>query len=122
MVSKILTPNFLNWPHLGASVHASDWRILPRNASPRTRRDTGCCWKGGFMFRVLIAIGAAYGLGHPALDGYRPSALDKPLHGFYFDVNTAVIQCEHVVKSISGTRVMFYLGKAYGRMASQLHS
>ena len=73
------------------------------------------------MFRVLIAIGTAYGLGHPALDGYRPAALDKPLHGFYFDVNTAVSQCEHAVKSFDGARIMYYLGKAGGQMEAQLH-
>jgi hypothetical protein len=73
------------------------------------------------MFRVILALGAAYGLGHPALDGYRPSALDKPLHGFYFDVNTAVSQCEHVAKSFDSARVTHYLGGIAGRMKAQLH-
>lgn len=73
------------------------------------------------MFRVIIALGAAYGLGHPALDSYRPAALDKPLHGFYFDVNTAVGQCAHAAKGFDRARVMHYLDSIGGRMKAQLH-
>jgi hypothetical protein len=73
------------------------------------------------MFRVIIALGAAYGLGHPALDGYRPAALDKPLHGFYFDVNTAFGQCEHVAMKFDGARIMHYLGNIAGQMKAQMH-
>ena len=74
------------------------------------------------MFRVLIALGAAYGLGHPALDAYRPAALDKPLHGFYDDVNAAAGQCERAVKRFDSARAMYYLGKIVERMKSQLHT
>jgi hypothetical protein len=73
------------------------------------------------MFRVLVALGAAYGLGHPALDAYRPAALDRPLHGFYYDVNAAVIQCERAVKSFDGERIKYYLGRAGARMEAEMH-
>jgi hypothetical protein len=69
----------------------------------------------------MIALSAAYGLGHPALDAYRPAALDKPLHGFYFDVNATIGQCEHLAMKFDSARVMHYFGNVAGRMKDQLH-
>lgn len=74
------------------------------------------------MFRVLIALGAAYGLGNPSLDGYRPTALDKPLHGFYSDINTVVGHYGHVVKNFDSGRVISFLGRMTKKVTAQLHT
>ncbi|HVX91719.1 MAG TPA: hypothetical protein VG985_00710 [Xanthobacteraceae bacterium] len=42
------------------------------------------------MWRGILAIGLIYGCGHPSVDPYRPAVLDRPLQGFYNDVNSVV--------------------------------
>jgi hypothetical protein len=39
------------------------------------------------MWRCALAAIAVYFYGHPAFDGYRPTALDQPLQSFYTDIN-----------------------------------
>jgi len=40
------------------------------------------------MWRGIVAIGLIYGSGHPSLSTVRPTFLDRPLQGFYNDVNS----------------------------------
>jgi hypothetical protein len=42
-------------------------------------------WRG--VLATIAVCVAVYLYGHPVFDGYRPAALDRPLHGFHADVN-----------------------------------
>jgi hypothetical protein len=73
------------------------------------------------MWRSLIVAAIAYGCGHPALDGYRPAALDAPLQAFYQQVNKAGQEGQKVLASANDARASFL--KAYmGRAERQLRA
>ncbi len=74
------------------------------------------------MFRSLIAAAVVYAYGHPAFDGYRPSILDKPLQGFYGDVNIAARNGRNVLASFDGARAVSYLNYYVQRIDTELRS
>jgi hypothetical protein len=73
------------------------------------------------MWRTLCVAAIAYGCGHPGLDGYRPAALDAPLHAFYQHVNTAALEGQRVLASANDARAS-YLKTYMGRAEKQLRS
>jgi len=74
------------------------------------------------MFRTLIAAAAIYTCGHPALDGYRPTVLDKPLQGFYGDVNVAARDGRRALAVLDDARAMRYLNVFIQRIDAELRS
>jgi hypothetical protein len=74
------------------------------------------------MWRTLIAATAAYGCGHPSIDGYRPALLDRPLQSFYQDVNAAARDGKKVLGTLDDMRCMHYLKGYIARMDAQLRS
>jgi len=73
------------------------------------------------MWRSLCAAAIIYGSGHPGLDGYRPAALDAPLHAFYQQVNKAGLEGQKVLASANSVRAEYI--KAYmGRAEKQLRA
>jgi hypothetical protein len=69
------------------------------------------------MWRSLIVALVAYGCGIPALDGYRPAALDVPLQAFYRQVNKAGKEGERVLAGLSEARAGYI--KAYMERAEK---
>jgi hypothetical protein len=74
------------------------------------------------MFRTLITAVAVYASGHPGLDGYRPALLDKPLQGFYNEVNLAARDGKRALTTLDDARAMRYLKTYIDRMDEQLRS
>jgi hypothetical protein len=73
------------------------------------------------MWRALCAAVIVYGCGYPGLDGYRPAALDAPLHAFYQQVNQAGVEGKKVLASANSARAGYI--KAYmGRAEKQLRT
>jgi hypothetical protein len=72
------------------------------------------------MFRTLIAAAAVYAYGHPGFDGYRPAVLDKPLQGFYTEVNLAAIEGQRALATLDDARAMRYLKGYIERVDAQL--
>jgi hypothetical protein len=74
------------------------------------------------MFRTLIAATVVYAYGHPAFDGYRPTVLDKPLQGFYGDVNVAARDGRRALAVLDDARAMRYLNVYIQRVDAELRS
>ena len=74
------------------------------------------------MWRTLIAAAIVYGYGHPSLDGYRPSLLDRPLQSFYADVNSTARDGRKVLATLDDARCMRYLKGYIAKMDAQLRS
>jgi hypothetical protein len=74
------------------------------------------------MWRSLFAASVIYASGHPSLDGYRPALLDRPLQGFYHDVNSAARDGRNVLTTLDDARCMRYLKGYIARMDAQLRS
>jgi hypothetical protein len=74
------------------------------------------------MIRSLIAAVAVYSYGHPAFDGYRPTFLDKPLQGFYGDVNVAALDGRRALATLDDARAMRYLNVYIQRIDAELRS
>jgi hypothetical protein len=73
------------------------------------------------MWRALCTAAIIYACGHPGLDGYRPAALDAPLHAFYQQVNQAGVEGKKVLASANSARAGYI--KAYmGRAEKQLRT
>jgi hypothetical protein len=73
------------------------------------------------MFRTLIAAAAVYGYAHPAFDGYRPAAFDKPLQSFYSEINIDAQQSRRAFGVLDDARSMRYLNVIVARIGSELH-
>jgi hypothetical protein len=67
------------------------------------------------MWKGLFAVVAVYALGHPALDSYRPAALDAPLHAIHQEVNQAASDGKRALGMLDDARSMRYLQR-YTRM------
>jgi hypothetical protein len=75
----------------------------------------------GRMWRTLVVAAVFYAVGYPALDGYRPAALDAPLQAFYQQVNRAGQEGQKALASINSARASYF--KAYmGRAEKQLRA
>jgi hypothetical protein len=73
-------------------------------------------WKGLFM------AGVVYAFGHPALDSYRPAALDVPLHAFHQEMNQAASDSKRALSVLDDARSMRYLQRYTERMTALLKS
>jgi hypothetical protein len=73
------------------------------------------------MWRSLCVAAIVYGGGYPGLDGYRPAALDAPLHAFYQQVNKAGLEGQRVLASANDARAS-YLKTYMVRAEKQLRS
>jgi hypothetical protein len=73
------------------------------------------------MWRGLCTAAIIYGCGHPGLDGYRPAALDAPLHAFYQQVNQAGAEGQKVLASANSARVE-YINSYVRRAEKQLRN
>ena len=74
------------------------------------------------MWRSLFAASLIYASGHPSLDGYRPALLDRPLQGFYQDVNATARDGRKVLATLDDARCMRYLKGYITRVEAQLRS
>jgi hypothetical protein len=74
------------------------------------------------MWRSLFAASVIYASGHPAVEAYRPALLDRPLQGFYQDVNAAAREGHQVLTTLDDARCMRYLKTYIARMDAQLRS
>jgi hypothetical protein len=74
------------------------------------------------MWRTLIAATVVYVYGHPALNHFRPAFLDKPLQGFYAEVNLAAQDGRRVLSTLGDARAMRYLSTYVALVSSKLHS
>ena len=74
------------------------------------------------MWRSLAALAIFYGGGHPGLDAYRPSILDRPLQGFHNNVNDAARDSQRLAMSIKDTRYAGYLKVYIAQMKERLRS
>jgi hypothetical protein len=73
------------------------------------------------MWRALFAATIIYGYGYPGFDGYRPAALDAPLHAFYQQVNQAGVEGQKVLASANSARAE-YIKSYMGRAEKQLRT
>ena len=72
------------------------------------------------MWRTAIATALVYLGGHPGLDGYRPVALDRPLHAFHIKVNEVVREGRRIVGTVDGARIMGFVRSYAERVDDQL--
>jgi hypothetical protein len=61
------------------------------------------------MWRTLVLAAVAYAFGHPSLDGRRPVVLDRPLKGFYQNVNRAARDGRRTIATLSDACCMRFL-------------
>jgi hypothetical protein len=74
------------------------------------------------MWRTLIAATIVYVCGHPALNHFRPAFLNKPLQGFYTDVNLTAQEGRHVLSTLGNSRAVHYLCSSVAFVSSKLLS
>jgi uncharacterized membrane protein len=74
------------------------------------------------VWRSIIAAALVYGIGHPALESYRPVVFSKPLEGFYRDVNRAAEDGRYVLSKFDTDWVMRLFSKAVDKAESNLKS
>ena len=73
------------------------------------------------MWRTVVLAAMVYGCGHPCLDGYRPGFIDRPLQGFYNEVNQAARDGHKVLASLDVTTKSLLQGYI-GRIDALLRS
>jgi hypothetical protein len=76
-------------------------------------------WRG---LLTLLTVWIAYGCGHPALDGYRPAWLDRPLQSLHENVNASVMVGRHAIASLETTRPVRYLKDSVASATARLRS
>jgi hypothetical protein len=74
------------------------------------------------MWRGILAIGLIYGCGHPSVDPYRPAVLDRPLQGFYSDVNSVVRDGRQALARIEDLPVSYYVKTLVTLIASEVRA
>jgi hypothetical protein len=72
------------------------------------------------MFRITLAAAAVYACGCPGLDGHRPASFDKPLQGFYNEVNATAIESARVFSLFNKERALHYFDLFKQRFAAGL--
>ncbi|HEY1980576.1 MAG TPA: hypothetical protein VGH13_10855 [Xanthobacteraceae bacterium] len=70
------------------------------------------------MFRISLAAAAVYACGCPGLDGHRPAAFDKPLQGFYNEVNVTATESARVFSLFNKERRQHYFDLFKQRFAA----
>jgi hypothetical protein len=61
------------------------------------------------MWWGLFAATLCYFYGHPSLDGWRPSTLDRPLQEFHRELNAFAIDGKRALETLDDARSMRYL-------------
>jgi hypothetical protein len=74
------------------------------------------------MLRILLAAALVCAHGHPGFDGHRPAPLDKPLQGFYADVNGAASDSQRAFAILDDARTMRHLNVLMARLDNELHT
>ena len=74
------------------------------------------------MWRSVLAAAAVYAYGHPDFDGYRPTALDRPLQAFHRDVNLVARDGKRALTTLDDARSMRYLKGYMEFMETKLRS
>jgi hypothetical protein len=72
------------------------------------------------MLRITLAAAAVYVCGCPGLDGHRPASFDKPLQGFYNEVNVTAIESARVFGLVNKERTQHYFDLFKQRFAAGL--
>ena len=72
------------------------------------------------MWRGILAAVLVYGFGHPALEGYRPDWLERPLQGFYQEVRKAASNARIALASLDQERVAGYVRIFTDRFQSEV--
>jgi hypothetical protein len=70
------------------------------------------------MLRITLAVAAVYACGCPGLDGHRPASFDKPLHGFYNEVNVTAAESTRVLGLLNKERTQHYFDLFKQRFAA----
>ena len=70
------------------------------------------------MFRITLAAAAVYACGCPGLDGHRPASFDKPLQGFYNEVNVTATESTRVFSLLNKERTQHYFDLFKQRFAA----
>jgi hypothetical protein len=73
------------------------------------------------MFRTALAAIAVYACGTPVLDGHRPASFDKPLQGFYNEVNVTAIESTKAFSFFDKERTLYYIDVFKQRFAAAMH-
>jgi len=76
-------------------------------------------WRG---LLTAVTVGIFYGCGHPALDGYRPAWLDRPLQSFHENVNASIASGRRAIASLETTGPVRYLKDSVASVAARLRS
>ena len=72
------------------------------------------------MWRGILAAVLVYGCGHPALEGYRPEWLERPLQGFYQDVQKATSAARVAMAGLDQERIGGYIRIFTDRFKSEV--
>ena len=72
------------------------------------------------MWRGVLAAVLVYACGHPALEGYRPDWLERPLQGFYQEVQKAASNGRFALASFDHERVAAYIRVFTNRFQSEV--
>jgi hypothetical protein len=72
------------------------------------------------MWRCVLAAVLVYGCGHPALEGYRPEWLERPLQGFYQEVQKAAVHGRFALASFDQERISGYIRIFTDRFQSEV--
>jgi hypothetical protein len=72
------------------------------------------------MWRGVLAAVLVYVCGHPALEGYRPDWLERPLQGFYQEVQKAASNGRFALASIDQERIAAYIRIFTDRFQSEV--
>jgi hypothetical protein len=121
---KILTASFSKWRQVTGKLRRSECRHGPALGCHGHR-----CWEDDrsrkenkIMFRTLFAAAVLYAYWQPSFDGRRPASFDKPMQGFYTDVNVAASDSRRALAVLDDTRCMHYLDVLMARLGTELHS
>jgi hypothetical protein len=74
------------------------------------------------MWRSLIVAAIIYVYGHPLFDGFRPVALDRPLQGFYAEVNSVALAGRRALAGLGDRRHLGELNVYLDRIEARLKS
>jgi hypothetical protein len=74
------------------------------------------------MWRSVLAGVLVFACGHPSLEGYRPQALNRPLQGFYAEVQKAAESGKQVIANFDNERYLFYVKVFVRKVETELRS
>jgi hypothetical protein len=74
------------------------------------------------MWRTALVAAAVYGSGHPGFEGYRPTALERPLQAFHTEINQIARDGHRIISNLDNTRAAHALRTYVEQADSQLRS